>query len=118
MTLKTTTSKETKEEKGERLCNCGAVTKVRGGVYTVQGSQPEPYLVEHGLCNCPSYRRCSHVIAVEIFEHRATLATPATRAAVWTATCIMCGDEFDPAYGDCHREKCERCKQPKKDYEC
>lgn len=60
-------AKETVQEKGQRLYEAGAVTKVGGGKYRVKGSNGE-YTVWDGQCDCPSYSQCSHAVAVELFR--------------------------------------------------
>ncbi len=58
------TKRETVEKKGWRLFVAGAVRHDDGNGWLVRGDSGE-YEVEHGHCNCPSYSRCSHEVAVE-----------------------------------------------------
>lgn len=57
------TRRETVEEKGWRLFTSGAV-KGAGWYWQVRGDSGE-YEVISGRCECPSYSRCSHEVAVE-----------------------------------------------------
>lgn len=55
--------RETVEQKGWRLFVSGAVRR-DGRHWRVRGDHGE-YEVERGHCNCPSFHRCSHEVAVE-----------------------------------------------------
>ncbi len=59
------TRRETVEEKGWRLFVAGGVRRGLSS-WLVRGDHGE-YRVESGGCNCPSYSRCSHEVAVEYF---------------------------------------------------
>ena len=63
----------------------GHVVLEDDGSATVQGSGPQPYTVQGGLCDCPDAQKrgrpCKHALAVQIHQHAAALLLPSASAA-------------------------------------
>jgi hypothetical protein len=62
------------------LAQDGHVVLEDDGAATVQGSGPQPYTVQGGLCDCPDAKKrgmpCKHALAVQIHQHAAALLMP------------------------------------------
>jgi hypothetical protein len=62
------------------LAQDGHVALEDDGTATVQGSGPQPYTVQGGLCDCPDAKKrgvpCKHALAVQIHQHAAALLMP------------------------------------------
>jgi hypothetical protein len=67
------------------LAQDGHVVLEDDGSATVQGSGPQPYTVQGGLCDCPDATKrgmpCKHALAVQIHQHAAALLMPSPSAA-------------------------------------
>jgi hypothetical protein len=67
------------------LAQDGHVVLEDDGSATVQGSGPQPYTVQGGLCDCPDATKrgvpCKHALAVQIHQHAAALLLPSTSTA-------------------------------------
>ena len=67
------------------LAQDGHVVLEDDGSATVQGSGPQPYTVQGGLCDCPDAKKrgvpCKHVLAVQIHQQAAALLMPSTSVA-------------------------------------
>jgi len=67
------------------LAQDGHVVLADDGSATVQGSGPQPYTVQGGLCDCPDAKKrglpCKHALAVQIHQHAAALLMPSPSTA-------------------------------------
>ena len=73
------------------LAQDGHVVLEDDGSATVQGSGPQPYTVQGGLCDCLDAKKrgmpCKHALAVQIHQHAAALLMPsASPEPLQTAT--------------------------------
>jgi hypothetical protein len=64
------------------LAQDGHVALEDDGTATVQGSGPQPYTVQGGVCDCPDATKrgvpCKHALAVQIHQQAAALLLPST----------------------------------------
>jgi hypothetical protein len=67
------------------LAQDGHVVLEDDGGATVQGSGPQPYTVQGGLCDCPDAKKrglpCKHTLAVQIHQQAAALLLPSPSTA-------------------------------------
>jgi len=67
------------------LAQDGHVVLEDDGSTTVQGSGPQPYTVQGGLCDCPDAKKrgvpCKHALAVQIHQQAAALLMPSPSVA-------------------------------------